>query len=284
MAQTEAIPFAVVSSETARAVKYRRQLSDGKLIETAYVDYRDKHIICFSSQIGCPLACRHCIVGQKEFVRNLTAAEMISQCMSVFEIENLYKSDKPVLFSAMGSGEPLLNISEVSKALWKLSRTGRTALSTILPSLAAIYGLNYAAPPISKLQVSIHGGNDLIRQRIVGPGGSVSIAEKVRAIKEVAGAHRWPVDWNYVVVLGVNDRADHAEALADLLDSRDHIKLNRFNSITISGGTPTLLPGDRERFAGMLHTLGFPLVELYDTNGSDIGAACGQLTYQIEVS
>ncbi|KKK56707.1 hypothetical protein LCGC14_3061820, partial [marine sediment metagenome] len=122
------------STGQRRAVKYVSRYGSYR-IETTYVNHDHKAIVCFSTQVGCPFTCTHCAVGAKGFVRNLTADEMVEQCMDVLNEE---QPSAPVLFSAMGAGEPLANIDEVVEALDRLSQNGSTALSTIVPSTAAL--------------------------------------------------------------------------------------------------------------------------------------------------
>ena len=95
--------------------KYVQTTYDNFRIETLYVDYKNKHIICFSTQIGCNLKCKFCYNGLKHnFKRNLTSEEICNQIENVIKEENI-NNDKPILFSAMGIGEPLLNYDNLIK-------------------------------------------------------------------------------------------------------------------------------------------------------------------------
>ena len=66
--------------------KYIQTTTDDYRIETSYVDYKNKYIICFSTQVGCNLRCKFCYNGIKcNFKRNLTSEEICNQ------IDNLSK-------------------------------------------------------------------------------------------------------------------------------------------------------------------------------------------------
>lgn len=85
--------------------KYVQRTHDNLKIETTHVNYINKHIICFSTQIGCNLGCKFCYNGIKHnFKRNLTAEEIYTQIENIIKKEKL-NGDKPILFSAMGIGD-----------------------------------------------------------------------------------------------------------------------------------------------------------------------------------
>lgn len=258
-------------------VKHLIPLSDGLSVETTYVDHEAKHIICFSTQVGCPLKCGFCVSAYRGFVRNLTTAEMVDQCELVIGAEQLVSrsrtvgGDRPILFSAMGEGEPMANTTAVLGALTRLTNMhgGRTALSTQVPSK---YSLVEELLDIDKLQISIHAGRTETRRLLLGdkalPIGTLT--NEVRAL-----GHK-NVDWNYVVIEEVNDTLAEVRGLVEWLPEGSHIKLNLLNMIPQQPAW--MVPGDREAFGRILTEAGFD-VELYETDGADVGAACGQLSY-----
>ena len=82
-----------------------------------YPTYRDRTVICCSTQSGCPVGCRFCGAGDS-FVRSLTSEEIIDQVqhlvkktgLSGTKIENFQ-----VMFMSMG--EPLLNLRALDEAI-----------------------------------------------------------------------------------------------------------------------------------------------------------------------
>jgi len=59
-----------------RTFKLLLKLSDGELIETVGMPYKDRFSCCVSTQAGCPVNCLFCATGASGFKRNLTAAAM----------------------------------------------------------------------------------------------------------------------------------------------------------------------------------------------------------------
>ena len=112
----------ILNSKDNVSRKYVQSTIDNYRLETLYVDYKNKHIICFSTQIGCSLGCKFCYNGLKHnFKRNLTKEEICNQIENVIIKEKL-KNNKPILFSAMGIGEPLLNYDNLISALHYLDK------------------------------------------------------------------------------------------------------------------------------------------------------------------
>ncbi|VFU09250.1 protein of unknown function [Methylocella tundrae] len=48
-------------------------------VECVYIPDTDRGTLCVSSQVGCTLTCSFCHTGTQQFVRNLTAQEIIAQ-------------------------------------------------------------------------------------------------------------------------------------------------------------------------------------------------------------
>ena len=63
----------IVQSKDKISRKYIQKTNDNFRIETTYVDYSNKNIICFSTQVGCNMGCKFCYNGLKNnFKRNLS--------------------------------------------------------------------------------------------------------------------------------------------------------------------------------------------------------------------
>ena len=107
------------SSDTTR--KYLYRLHDGRYIETVIIpasvgnqgNRSDRNTLCVSSQVGCAYGCKFCASGLDGFTRNLEAAEITGQIMSVEE-ETLKKINNVVF---MGMGEPLANLNNLMQAI-----------------------------------------------------------------------------------------------------------------------------------------------------------------------
>ena len=83
-AEFDFTPFKVKSEQVSKdgSTKWAFELSDGNIIETVLLQFRDgRNTVCVSSQAGCPCGCRFCATGQMGFKRNLTAWEIIAQTL-----------------------------------------------------------------------------------------------------------------------------------------------------------------------------------------------------------
>ena len=145
--------------------KYVQTTADDYRIETLYVDYKNKYIICFSTQVGCNLRCKFCYNGiRHNFKRNLTSKEICNQIENVMNEEKPNK-DKPILFSAMGIGEPLLNYDNLIKAFHILNKkypNNKFALATTGVNLKNILNLAKDLKDINKfkLTISLHSADE----------------------------------------------------------------------------------------------------------------------------
>lgn len=263
----------IVISSDGMAKKYVMRTEDAHMIECLYVDYPNKNIICFSTQIGCPIQCNICSAG--EFIRNLTVEELVNQCFIVLrDIHN----EKDVLFSAMGVGEPVMNqgaLIEFFDYVTFIDSKYRLSLSTMVPDLSkfiemcnSLYTLNL----FPKIQISLHSCNPFKRYEIFG--GNCSKLENIRLAVLYAKVH-FDVELNYALIHGVNDTDEFINELIDFDSSlRILIKLNQFNSPNKCYHPSS--PYRIKEVISKLERAGLK-AEYYKTNGEDIKGACGQL-------
>ena len=64
-------------------IKYLFDVLDGNAIETVLMKYHYGYSICVSSQIGCKMGCKFCASTGIEFVRSLSAGEIVEQILAV---------------------------------------------------------------------------------------------------------------------------------------------------------------------------------------------------------
>lgn len=278
------VSYSTLASSDGCATKIISRSHDGFKVLTTFVNLPEKSIVCISTQVGCPVECTFCAAGvPRRFVRNLYLDELEEQ---VRIAASYCLPGKPVLVSLMGEGEPLDNVSNCLDLLANASSllpsyAVRTALSTPLSSsrtcgllVTRIASVDFGLP--FKLQVSLHGAKDRVRRRFIPKSPALTVV--MSAVDLYVKTSRRPVEFNYVLVAGENDSPEDAENLAFLMRHRvGLIKLNRFNSwpgVPFTGSDTRV----KEIFAAILRSGGLE-VEEYETNGSDILAACGQLTY-----
>lgn len=256
--------------------KYIQNTIDNFRIETSYVNHKNKYIICFSTQIGCNLGCKFCYNGIKHnFKRNLTTVEICEQIENVIKHEKP-NNEKPLLFSAMGIGEPLLNYDNLIDAFYYLNQKypgSKFALATTGISLKNILRLASDLKDIKcfKLTISLHSANAYKRSYLIPSSKNlVSLVKTVNEYQQISGRN---VEWNYVLFNNINDSKTDAKELFKLLGKDAYIKINKFNKVEISN---LIESQNVDSFILELKKYGMD-VEYYETNGSDIKAACGQL-------
>ena len=191
-------------------------------------------------------------------------------------MEEKPNNDKPILFSAMGIGEPLLNYDNLVKSFHILNKkypSNKFALATTGVNLENILKLVEDLKDIDKfkLTISLHSAKQEKRNFLMPISNNlISLIETVKKYKEISGRE---VEWNYVLFNNVNDSVDDAKKLFELLGKDEFIKINKYNEVEISELSGSV---NKDAFISTLENLGMQ-VEYYETNAADIDGACGQM-------
>ncbi len=251
-------------------IKYRFN-RNGQVLEVAHVCKESKHIICFPSQIGCKINCKFCMAN--DFVRNLRAEEMIELCNYV--LSKIPFDNKPILLSCMGVGEPSFNaesLALVFNYFFKIKDSFSFTVSTLAVDYDGVMSL--INNPINiKFLFSIHAIESKQRKKIFG--FNPPLQNILNLLK-----HRYDLnaEFNYMLIEGLNDSIEDAKALSNMINKIGNgnkylIKLNRFNPIPGCNFHPS---SNVKIFTETLQNCGTNF-EIYETDGTDINAACGQL-------
>jgi len=273
--------------------RFLMKTKDGMPVETVFIPTDGRDTICFSSQSGCPLKCDFCLTAKLGLLRNLTAGEIIEQIIIVLNDVYGVAGETPhgTNLVAMGAGEPFLNFENLIKALGIMSDEnglfivpGRVTVSTagIVPKIREFTKLDRRP----NLAISLSATNDELRDRLMPINKKWNIDELLTAAKafEKTLKRGERFTFEYVLLGGVNDSGEHAEALADLIERHD---LRRVKINLIPHNPAEQLdyhPSDAEqvmRFKDVLESRG---VSAYvrRPRGRDIYAACGQLAAKQE--
>jgi 23S rRNA (adenine2503-C2)-methyltransferase len=246
--------------------------ADDRPVEAVLMRFRDgRRSVCVSSQSGCPLTCSFCATGQMRFGRNLTASEILDQALHFRRAEAI---DHCVF---MGMGEPMMNLDAVLAACERLPDLGVTHRRTTISTVGWVPGIDRLTEtemPI-RLAFSLHAPDDALRSELMPVNERYPLAEVLEACRRHHRVRGRRVFIEYVMLAGVNDRHEHALALADLLDPGTFkVNLIPFNPTGsgFQGSTPKAI----EAFRATLAERGLP-VTVRLTRGRDIDAACGQL-------
>ncbi len=274
---TDAVPYStleLVQEATSKdgTVKALFRTDDGHPVEAVLMRYRDgRRSLCLSSQSGCPLTCTFCATGRMRFGRNLTPWEILDQALHFRRLGDL---DHAVF---MGMGEPMLNFDNVLGAARRLPDLGITHRRTTVSTVGWLPGLQRfvaeVAEPI-RLALSLHAPEDALRSELMPVNDRYPLADVLALCREHHRRTGRKVFVEYVLLAGVNDRAEQARQLAALLD-REAFKVNLipYNPTGLHAGSSREAI---ESFRAAL-TAGGLVATVRLTRGRDIEAACGQL-------
>ncbi|MEL7038843.1 MAG: 23S rRNA (adenine(2503)-C(2))-methyltransferase RlmN [Cyanobacteria bacterium J06592_8] len=258
-----------------KTVKYLLKLADNQIIETVGIPTEKRLTVCVSSQVGCPMACDFCATGKGGFVRNLETHEIIDQVLTVQE--DFGRRVSHIVF--MGMGEPLLNTKNVVKAIKSLNQDVGIGQRMMTVSTVGIpqqirqfadYQLQVT------LAVSLHASNQSLRQKLIPSAEHYSLNKLLAECREYVKITGRRVSFEYILLAGLNDLAEHATELATHLRGfQSHVNLIPYNPISeVDYQRPSL---ERvKQFMNILKERKIAVSVRY-SRGLEADAACGQL-------
>ncbi|MFM8406637.1 MAG: 23S rRNA (adenine(2503)-C(2))-methyltransferase RlmN [Pirellulaceae bacterium] len=247
--------------------------------------------VCVSTQVGCQAGCPFCATARMGLRRNLTASEMIEQIhVAARYTRREGRRLRNIVF--MGMGEPLHNEEELHQAIDFLQDLKtfqmpqrRITVSTVgIPD--AMRRLIDRFPGI-QVALSLHSAVPAKRARLVPWSRRYAWQEVQDALRYVANQpkthrHQGPVMIEHIMIDGVNDSDEDADALIQYLDGMyvmvNLIPYNATDFVQQWQPTARARRGDfamRLRNAGIFTTIRYSM-------GSDVQAACGQLIQKME--
>jgi 23S rRNA (adenine2503-C2)-methyltransferase len=274
------------SRDTTRKFLFR--LNDGNLIESVlipaspalYGERADRRTICISTQVGCAYGCKFCASGLEGFSRNLGASEIVDQIMAI-ERETGEKIDNVVF---MGMGEPLANFNNLMRAIRIINAPRGLGIGarhiTVSTSGLAPQIRKLADEPLQiRLAISLHGGTDEVRDRIMPINRRYNIDILLSACDYYISRKKQRLTFEYILIAGVNDADEQAQLLAQHAQ-RLSAKVNLIPYNTVEGLEWSRPSRTRqEKFLSILRRHGVAAT-LRREKGHDIEAACGQLRLQ----
>lgn len=277
---------AVSADKTA---KFILQFAGGGRVECVLIPVPGRITACISSQVGCPLGCTFCATGKMGFVRNLHYSEIVDEYLLLgkkaaelyggthygSEISNIVM---------MGMGEPLLNFDNVVKALDILTGPDlfglspkRITLSTagIVKGIKALADREFSCG----LAVSLHSADPEIRGHLMPVTVHNPLHDLQAALLYYNRKTGARVTLEYLLLANVNDSRRDAGRLARFCRPFP-VKINIIEYNETEGGLFRRAdPGRREMFIQYLQDCNM-VVNVRQSRGCDIDAACGQLLLQ----
>ena len=257
--------------------KYLFDVLDSNAIETVLMQYHHGKTICVSSQIGCKMGCKFCASTGIQFVRSLTAGEIVEQILAVEQ--DIKDKISNVVF--MGIGEPFDNYDNVMKAIKIINNQkglniGARHISVSTSGLVPkIY--DFANEDLQcTLSISLHATNDEKRSSMMPVNKTYSIEELMKACRYYIDKTNKRISFEYALAKDNNDNLDDAKELVKLLKGMlCHVNLIPINKI--ENGSYTKSTNENIiKFRDYLNDNGI-VATIRRELGSDIDAACGQL-------
>ena len=257
--------------------KYLFDVLDGNAIETVLMQYHHGKTVCVSSQIGCKMGCKFCASTGIQFVRNLTAGEIVEQILAVEQDIN----DKISNIVFMGIGEPLDNYDNVIKAIKIMNNPKGLEIGTRHISISTsglvprIYDLANEKIQFT-LSISLHATTDEKRSSMMPVNNRYNIEKLMKACKDYIRITNKRISFEYALAKDNNDNIEDAKRLVKLLKGMlCHVNLIPINKIE-NGKFSKSTNENILKFRDFLNEHGI-VATVRRELGSDIDAACGQL-------
>ena len=256
-------------------IKFLLQLSDGQIIETVGIPTERRLTVCVSSQVGCAMACDFCATGKGGFKRNLERHEIVDQVLTVQT--DFQQRVSNIVF--MGMGEPLLNTDNVLAAVRSINEDIGIGQRLITLSTVGIPGKirRLADHQLqATLAVSLHASNQALRETLIPSARHYPLTELLQECRDYVNLTGRRVSFEYILLAGLNDCADHAIELAQHLRGfQSHVNLIPYNPINeVDYQRPD--PRRIQAFVDALKARHIA-VSVRRSRGLEADAACGQL-------
>jgi len=245
-------------------------LGDGQTIESVLLPGDG---VCVSTQVGCAVGCLFCMTGRDGLLRQLRSAEIVAQV----SLARARRTIRRVVF--MGMGEPAHNLDNVLEAIDLLGTEGGLATKNLVFSTVGDRRVFERLPRGAvkpALALSLHSTKAELRARLLPRAPRIDPDELVALADEYSQLTKYPTQYQWTLLEGVNDGDDELESIAHLLAGKYAVmNFIPYNEVPGSGfRRPTW-----ERAAAMaryLHRRGV-LTKLRRSAGQDVEGGCGQL-------
>lgn len=249
-----------------------------------YPTFEERTVVCCSTQSGCPIGCRFCGAGDN-FVRSLTADEIVSQTQHLFADKNIDASiveRMQIMFMSMG--EPMLNLKELTPAIRKLHELYPKA--ALLVSTSAPRVDYQPMIDISKevckvgLQFSVHESTDEARNKLIPFKQKLTLEEIAQQGTEWAMEVGRSPFFNYCAH-EKNSTAEDADRILALFnpsvwEATISVVCEREESVAAANARQRDLAAN---FQSLLLERGYS-TRMFDPAGQDdVGGGCGQLWF-----
>ena len=280
-----------VSSDGSR--KFLLELEDKKRIETVVIPHSNekdsKYTICLSTQVGCPIACSFCATGLSGFQRNLSSYEIAGQLITSQKelAKRLKLPDGNKIISNvvyMGMGEPMLNYDEMIHSIHIINdpkgiNIGQRNIT--ISTAGEVKGIELLSQEQLQvtLAISLHACDNQLRTRLIPLNRKYPLERLMQAVRDYLTITKRRVTFEYIMLDNININKRDAENMIQLLKSLlANVNLIPYNDVD---GLEYRRPVNQKikQFYNWLVQAGLN-VSIREERGSDINAACGQLSLE----
>lgn len=262
-------------------MKIRFITNDQYFIEGVIIPADERITACVSSQIGCSLTCAFCATGKMKRERNLYFYEIFDQVAMLNHIAEKQYGRGLTNIVFMGMGEPLLNYSQVTEAIEKITSPDSLGMSPrrITVSTAGIAKMIRKLGDDQvryRLALSLHAANDEKRSKIMPINDENNLESLIAALNYFFQKTKSRISLEYILLKNVNDSMEDAKQLVRIA-RRIPCRVNIIEYNPVEGtGFEKASEENTQRFANALEQSGIT-VTIRHSRGKDIDAACGQL-------
>lgn len=288
-------PLTIANKEESSdgTIKYLLQMQDGKTMEAVWLKMKDtqfdangeivqeaKYTICVSTQVGCKVGCTFCLTAKGGFTRNLTQGEIVAQVVTLKK-DNNHKHNRKINIVYMGMGEPLDNLTNLTKAIQIFKEDDGLCIAAKRQTVSTS-GLSNKIDQLGEMDlgvhiaISLHAVDDELRTELIPMNKAHNINSIIEAVKRFPIDTRKRVMFEYLVIKDKNDDTKSADKLVKLLSGIDaKVNLIFFNPFE---GTRYERPSNTKMVKFQEYLLSKNLMcTIRESKGIDISAACGQL-------
>ena len=249
-------------------------LGDGQTVESVVLPGDG---VCVSTQVGCAVGCVFCMTGRDGLTRQLRSAEIVAQVA----LARARRPIRRVVF--MGMGEPAHNLDNVLEAIDLLGTEGDLATKNLVFSTVGDRRVFERLPRSAvkpALALSLHTTKADLRAQLLPRAPRIDPDELVALADEYSQLTKYPTQYQWTLLEGVNDGDDELDSIVRLLAGKYAVmNFIPYNEVPGAGfRRPTW-----ERAAVMaryLHRRGV-LTKLRRSAGQDVEAGCGQLRARV---
>jgi 23S rRNA (adenine2503-C2)-methyltransferase len=257
------------------------QFADGARIESVLLTDSSRYTACLSTQAGCPAGCVFCKTGAG-FLRNLSSAEIVEQFLLLrAEAENNIAN-----IVIMGMGEPLLNLTELRRALAVITCKEGLHFSRrriTVSTCGIVQGITDIADngPAVRLALSLTTADEDLRRRLMPITAGQPLNKVKKALRYFQDRGGGRITLEAVLLGGINTRDEDAAAIARFAKGIDAavnlIPWNPVKGLEFEGRPLRQPPlAEVESFTRRLKALGLNVTRRY-RRGRGVMGACGQL-------